>query len=182
MNAVVGAAVNLAGRVESCTVGGQILTTESTLRYLGPLADVAPPVHVELKGLDAPVAQYELRGLGGRRAQRRVATETSGREVSLPLVGWVLEGKQVRRDAFNGRVRRIADRQLEVELETALPALTNVRLRVSWPDLGRVSGDLGGKVTGESAGRATINLTSLDPADAAVLDGMAASHASSAVS
>src|SRR5207245_8811775 len=64
--AVVGAAVNLAARVEGCTIGGQILLTESTVRYLGPLAEVAPPVHVELKGLDAPVALYELPGLGGR--------------------------------------------------------------------------------------------------------------------
>ncbi|HJZ70137.1 MAG TPA: adenylate/guanylate cyclase domain-containing protein, partial [Vicinamibacterales bacterium] len=180
--AVVGAAVNLAGRVESCTVGGQVLITESTLRYLGPLADVAPPVHVELKGLDAPVALYELRGLGGRWAQRRAAAETAGRDVSLPLVGWVLDGKQVRGDAFNGRVRRIADRELEVELETALPALTNVRLRVRWPDLDRVSGDLWGKVTGEGAGRTTIRVTAIDPADAAVLDGMDAGDASSAVS
>ncbi|HEY3099566.1 MAG TPA: adenylate/guanylate cyclase domain-containing protein [Methylomirabilota bacterium] len=181
--AVVGAAVNLAGRVEGCTVGGQILLTESTLRYLGPLADVAPPVHVELKGLDGPVALYELRGLGGRWAQRRDATMTPGREVSLPLVGWVVEGKQVRAESFGGRVRRVAGRQLEVELESTLPTLTNVRLRLSWPERGRVSGDLWGKVTGETAGRTTIHLTSIDPADAAVLDGMTAGDdAASAVS
>src|SRR5262249_31515287 len=82
--AVVGAAVNLAARVEGCTVGGQILLTESTVRYLGPLADVASPVHVELKGLDAPVALYELRGLGGRWAQRRAPVAAPGRDGSLP--------------------------------------------------------------------------------------------------
>jgi hypothetical protein len=46
-----------------------------------------------------------------------------------------------------------------------------------------VSGDLWGKVTGETAGRTTIHLTSIDPADAAVLDGMTAGDdAASAVS
>jgi adenylate cyclase len=180
--AVVGAAVNLAARVEACTIGGQILLTASTLRYLGPLADVAPPVHVELKGLDAPVALYELRGLGGRWAQRRDLVTTAGREVSLPLVGWIVDGKQVRADSFAGRVRRVSGRQLDVELETPLPTLTNVRLRVSFPDRGRVSGDLWGKTTHEAGGRTTVHLTSIDPADAAVFDGMVDGEASTEAS
>ena len=72
--------------------------------------------------------------------------------------------------------------QLEVELETSLPPLTNVRLRLTWPDLGRVSGDLWGKVTTDAAGRARIHVTSVDPADAAVLDGMGAAGAASEAS
>ena len=180
--AVVGAAVNLAARVESCTVGGQILMTESTVRYLGPLAEVAPPVHVELKGLEGPVALYELRGLGGRWAQRRDAVVTAERDVSLPLVGWVVDGKQVRSESFAGRVRRVSGRQLEAELETPLAPLTNVRLRLTWPELGRVSGDLWGKVTTQTAGRVRIHLTSVDPADAAVLDTMGTTGAASEAS
>jgi len=180
--AVVGAAVNLAARVESCTVGGQILMTESTARYLGSLAELAPPIHAELKGLDTPVALYELRGLGGRWAQHRDAVVPNGRDVSLPLVGWIVDDKQVRRESFAGRVRRVAGRQLEVELETSLPPLTNVRLRLTWPDLGRVSGDLWGKVTTDAAGRVRIHVTSVDPADAAVLDGMGAAGAASEAS
>jgi adenylate cyclase len=180
--AVVGAAVNLAAHVEGCTVGGQILMTESTVRYLGPLADVAPPVHVELKGLDAPIALYELRGLGGRWAQRRDAVVQAAREVSLPLVGWIVDGKQVRAESFSGRVRRLAGRQLDADVETTLPPLTNVRLRLTWPELGRVSGDLWGKVTTETGGLVRIHLTSVDPADAAVLDDMSARDASSEAS
>ena len=180
--AVVGAAVNLAGRVEGCTVGGQILLTETTLRYLGPLADVAPPIHVELKGVDAPVALYELRGLGGRWEQRREVTAAAAREVSLPLVGWIVDGKQVRAESFTGRVRRVAGRDLEVEAATPLPPLTNVRLRLTWPELGRLSGDLWGKVTTESAGRVRVVLTSIDPADAAVLETMGTADASAEVS
>jgi class 3 adenylate cyclase len=178
--AVVGAAVNLAARVEGCTVGGQILLTESTVRYLGSLADVASPLRVELKGLDAPVALYELRGLGGRWAQRRESVAQAGRDVSLPLVGWIVDGKQVRTESFTGRVRHVAGRRLEADVETTLPPLTNVRLRLTWPDRGRVSGDLWGKVTTASGGRVHIHLTSVDPADAAVLDGMAMRDASEA--
>jgi class 3 adenylate cyclase len=172
--AVVGAAVNLAARVEGCTVGGQILVTDSTLRYLGPLAETAPPVHVELKGLEAPVALHELRGLGGRWAQRRETAAEPMRDVSLPLTGWIVDGKRVRGESFAGRVRGVAGRRLDVELETPLAPLTNVRLRLTWPALDRVSGDLWGKVTSATSARAEIHLTAVDPADAAVLDGLGA--------
>ena len=167
---VVGAAVNLAARVESCTVGGQVLISESTLRYLGALADVAAPIHAELKGLDAPVALYELRGLGGRWAQRRDAATDAGVAVTLPLVGWIVEGKQIRADAFTGEVRRLGRRHLDVANVPVLAPLTNVRLRLTWTSSGRASGDLYGKVTGEVGGLLRIHLTSVNPGDEILLE------------
>jgi hypothetical protein len=152
------------------------------VRYLGPLAEVAPPVHVELKGLEAPVALYELRGLGGRWAQHRSTVVAAQRDVSLPLVGWVVDGKRVRSESFAGRVRRVSGRQIEADVDTPLAPLTNVRLRVTWPELGRVSGDLWGKVTTETAGRVQIHLTSVDAADAALFDAMGAASATSEAS
>ncbi len=168
--AVVGAAVNLAARVESCTVGGQVLLSESTVRYLGPLADVAPPIHAELKGLDTPVALYELRGLGGRWAQRREAGTDAGVAVTLPLVGWLVEGKRIRAEAFTGEVRRLGRRHLDVATAAALPPLTNVRLRLTWAGSGRASGDIYGKATGEVGGLLRIRLTSVDPDDETFLE------------
>jgi class 3 adenylate cyclase len=167
---VVGAAVNLAARVESCTVGGQVLISESTLRYLGALADVAAPIHAELKGLDAPVALYELRGLGGRWAQRRDAATDTGVAVTLTLVGWIVEGKQVRADAFTGEVRRLGRRHLDVANVPVLAPLTNVRVRLTWTSFGRASGDLYGKVTGEVGGLLRIHLTSVSPGDEILLE------------
>jgi class 3 adenylate cyclase len=168
--AVVGAAVNLAARVESCTVGGQILLSASTVRYLGPLADVAPPIHAELKGLDTPVALYELRGLGGRWAQRRERDVDAGVRVALPLVGWRVDDKRVQADAFTGEVRRLGQRHLDVATTAVLPPLTNVRLRLTWAGSGQASGDLYGKVTGEVGGLLRIHLTSVNPGDEVLLE------------
>jgi class 3 adenylate cyclase len=171
--AVVGAAVNLAARVESCTVGGQILMTTATRDRLADLAETAPPIHAELKGLDAPVALHELRALGGRWAQRLTAADEAAVAVALPLTGAVFEGKHVE-GGFTGAVRRLTRRWVEAALDVALPPLTNVRLRLTWPD-GRASGDVYGKVTGGEAGVTRIHLTSLDPADAARIDVLLAS-------
>jgi class 3 adenylate cyclase len=167
--AVVGAAVNLAARVESCTVGGQILMTAATLRYLGTLADVAPPIHAELKGLDSPVTLYELHGIAGRWAQRREAAADAGVEVALPLIGWVVEGKTIRAEPFTGDVRRLGRRHVDVASATVLAPMTNVRLRLTWASSGRASGDLYGKVTGDVGGLVRIHLTSVDPGDDVLL-------------
>jgi DNA polymerase III delta prime subunit len=87
-------------------------------------------------------------------------------------------------------VRRLGRRSLEVALNVELGALTNVRLRVTYTDPARESGDLYGKVTGQierDGGRLTrIHLTSVDAMDQAMLaqlrEGMAAPDAAGAVS
>jgi class 3 adenylate cyclase len=175
--AVVGAAVNLAARVEGCTIGGQILVTAATVERLQDLAELAPPVSVELKGLAAPIALYELRGLAGRFAQRRPEPAgAEGVEVALPVSGSVVEDKRVRAEIFHGTARRLGPRALEAELDASLALLTNVRLRLIYPAPAGQSGDVYGKVTGtvtRGAARLTrIHLTSVDAADQAVLAGL----------
>jgi sigma-B regulation protein RsbU (phosphoserine phosphatase) len=172
--AVVGAAVNLAARVEGCTVGGQILMTAATFERLADLAEVAPPITVELKGLPAPVALYELRGLRGRFAQHLAEGDGDAPvEVRLPLVGAVIEDKRVHADVFRGTVRRLGRRSLEASVDAELAPLTNVRFRLSYPDPARESGDVYGKVTGSvalGAARLTrIHLTSVDAMDQTIL-------------
>jgi class 3 adenylate cyclase len=189
--AVVGAAVNLAARVEGCTVGGQILMTAATAARLSDLAEVAPPISVELKGLTAPIALYELRGLSGRFAQRLPEADgDTATEVHLSVVGAIVQDKRVHADAFTGTVRRLGRRSLEVALSADLAALTNVRLKLTFPDPVRESGDVYGKVTGtvtrDGARLTRIHLTSVDAMDQAVLaqilEGASAPGSAAAVS
>ena len=174
--AVVGAAVNLAARVEGCTVGGQIFVTASTLARIRDLAEVAEPVSVELKGIREPVALYELRGIGGRFAQRLTDADAAADphvDVTLPLHGWVVDGKRLAGE-FSGAVRRLGRRSLDARLDADLPPLTNVKLRLRHPEHGQESGDLYGKVVGvvpEADGRqTTIRLTSVDAADQKLIE------------
>jgi class 3 adenylate cyclase len=174
--AVVGAAVNLAARVEGCTVGGQIFVTTSTLERVAGLAEVGEPVRVELKGIAEPVLLHELRAMGGRFAQRLPAADMESDprvDVRLPLRGWIVEGKQLGAE-FSGIVSRLGRRSFDARVAADLPPLTNVKVRVGAPDLGQESGDLYGKivgVTGEPRERVTrIRLTSVDPADQQLLE------------
>ena len=85
--AVVGAAVNLAARVEGSTVGGQVSMSAGTHEQIRDLAEVADTLSVELKGLAEPLTLYELVGLRGRFAQRLPSSESEepSVEIALPL-------------------------------------------------------------------------------------------------
>ncbi len=175
--AVVGSAVNVAARVESATVGGQIFVSAATYEHIRDLVEVGTPVPVELKGLAEPLLLYELRAIGGRFARRLPETATEGDpqvDVALPLVCRVIEGKVVGEERVAGTVRRLGTRRLDVRLDAPLAPLTNVRLRLNYPGLGYDSGDLYGKIVGavqRDGERLTqIRLTSVDPVDQKILE------------
>jgi class 3 adenylate cyclase len=180
--AVVGAAVNRAARVEGCTVGGQIFVTARTLERIAGLAEVQDPIQVELKGIAEPVALYELRGLRGRFAQS-LSDEPSAEplaEVELALRGWILEGKQLA-GAIAGTVRHLGRQTLEAHLDADLPLLANVKLRLRATDSEAESGDLYGKVIGQASASQPpllrIRLTSVEPADRALIERLLAGTA-----
>jgi adenylate cyclase len=163
--------VNVAGRVEGATVGGQIFVTASTHAAIAALAEVAPPIALEMKGLSEPLLLYELRGIGGRFAQRLEGESEEGVDVpvELPLVGAVVEGKVVGPDAIRGVVVRLGRRRFDARLSTSLAPLTNVRLTLTYPALGRDSGDLYGKVvSGAPEPLTRVWLTSIEAADEGV--------------
>ena len=59
--AVVGNAVNVAARVESATVGGQIFLSAATHERIRDLAEAGAPVPVELKGIAEPQRLFAVR-------------------------------------------------------------------------------------------------------------------------
>jgi class 3 adenylate cyclase len=173
---VIGSAVNLAARVEGCTLGGQILMSPYTYHRIQSIAEVGPPLRVEVKGIREPLSLYELRAMAGSYAARLPeGASDAGPDVAvtLPLRCWVIEGKFIRPEAINGEVVRLGAGRLDARLERELPLLTNVRLRLDYPTLAQESADLYGKVVsaGEEAGGWTvrIGLTSVDATDQEIL-------------
>ena len=177
--AVVGSAVNVAARVEGSTVGGQIFLSAATWAEIKEVAEVLPPVPVEVKGLSEPLMLYELRGLSGRFAQRLPESSAEADpqvDAALPAVCWIIDGKVVRKETLSGVVVRLGMRQIDVRFGGPLPTLTNVRLRLTYPGLGHDSGDLYGKVVaGDTAALTRIRFTSVETIDqkiiAAVMEG-----------
>lgn len=62
---VVGSPVNLTARIESYTVGGQILVSDRTRREGGGQLSVGSEVVVQMKGFENPVSAWDVRGVAG---------------------------------------------------------------------------------------------------------------------
>src|SRR5215813_8796120 len=63
--AAVGTPVNLTGRIESYTTGGQILISESTRQEIESLVTVSRQLKIDAKGAREPVTVWETTGIGG---------------------------------------------------------------------------------------------------------------------
>ena len=61
----VGNAINTAYRIESHTIGGQILISPSTYARVQALVHVRSTMPAQFKGLDQPVTLYEISGIRG---------------------------------------------------------------------------------------------------------------------
>src|SRR5439155_14867858 len=64
----VGAAINLAYRIESQTVGGQVLLGPRTYELVRDLVDVRGTLEVQLKGVDTPLTIYDVVAIRGAHA------------------------------------------------------------------------------------------------------------------
>jgi class 3 adenylate cyclase len=61
----VGSEVNFTGRIESCTVGGQVLISRATYERLSDIIDIRNIVQVEMKGIAGKVTLYDVKGIKG---------------------------------------------------------------------------------------------------------------------
>ena len=160
---VVGTHVNLAGRIEGFTVGGQILVSASTLARAGASLVVGERVTFEAKGFREPVAVYDLRGVGGKHQLFLPDPDLAMTALArpLPVEVTVLEGKTMGGDAFAAALVRASKESAELETKAALPAFANLRLRLP------SGAEIYAKVKSTSAaGRATLRFTSGDDAAA----------------
>ena len=72
---VVGSQVNLTSRIQSCTIGGQILISETTRQEAGRILKIGQQIEVKAKGVEHPITLSEVLGIGG--SHKLQLTETS---------------------------------------------------------------------------------------------------------
>jgi class 3 adenylate cyclase/AmiR/NasT family two-component response regulator len=165
---VVGSHVNLAGRIEGFTVGGQVLVSASTAAKAGAALDLGQRVTFQAKGFKEPVDVYDLVGVGAPWNARLPARDDrlAALRPELPVTVAVLEGKQMSDITFEGTLVRASDNAASLRADRALRAFTNLRLRLKGADGESRPGDLYAKVaSGETGpdGGVVVRFTSADP-------------------
>ena len=165
---VVGSHVNLAGRMEGFTVGGQVLVSASTLDKAGAALEVGQKVTFQAKGFKEAVDVYDLVGVGGSWNVRLPARDDRLQPLQpeIPVTVAVLEGKQMSDITFEGTLQRGSVSAATLRSDRALRAFTNLRLRLKGADGQPRPGDLYAKVASgekETDGGVLIRFTSADP-------------------
>lgn len=167
--AVVGRNVNLASRIESYTVGGQILIAASTLEACGPILRIDDQMEVMPKGVKAPIPIYQIGGMDGSyniHLPLKEKIKLSDLEQSLKIKFSVLSGKHEGTDSYGGSIVRMAEDAAEIHSQIIPDRLENLKISLFDKQGAEVTSDLYGKVTECKAIPApsfTVSFTSVSP-------------------
>jgi adenylate cyclase len=172
---VVGSAINLAGRIESYTTGGQILISPTTYAATAALLTVSDQMTVAPKGIAVPITLYAVSGIDGtHHLYLPTPTETL---LPLPqaLAVWysVLEGKFAGSTVYSGRLVNLATKTAELHLDQPVAAFSNLKLHLLRPSGETVPGELFAKVVDilpADACRVVVHFTSISEAVWTFLD------------
>ncbi|MBK9090257.1 MAG: response regulator [Holophagales bacterium] len=164
---VVGSPVNLTARIESYTVGGQILVSDRTRREGGADLSVGTEVVVQMKGFEKPVSAWDVRGVAGdfnlflpAREEPLVALRGP-----LPVRFATISGQRVDGPESEGLLVRLSMKEAEIEARERPEPFRNLRLRFVARDGSTIAGEVYGKVSAPklSAKGFGLRFTSLPP-------------------
>ena len=129
---VVGNAVNLASRLESYTIGRQVLISEATWQAVRSSVEVTACLEITAKGLTAPVVVYDICGIREpyHLALPRRAETLTRLQTAMPLQYSVLSGKNIATTIFAGEFVRLSLQGGEVRADAPIEALLNVQVRL----------------------------------------------------
>jgi adenylate cyclase len=179
---VVGSHVNLTSRIQSYTIGGQILISESTLNQAGPTVTIREEMQVEAKGFETPIVLYDLLGIGGEYdlfLPEPAAEAFFVLPKEIPLRYAVLEGSDIRPTAFEGSFVKLSAKGGEIRAHEPVVPLSNIRIQLTGVNGEEISGDLYAKVVGRPTDHwasFAVRFTSIPPAIVAFFRGLAASR------
>jgi len=165
---VVGSGVNMASRIESYTVGGQILISESVRQEVGEILRIDTQRDVLPKGTETPLRIYEVGGIAGRF---NLALEEKGktpvaltRRIQLRIT--VVEDKNVVKKGLKGVIAQLSKNCAEITLGTPLEVMTNLKMNLADVDDKLSARNFYGKVierSGEEDQIYLVHFTSVPP-------------------
>jgi adenylate cyclase len=151
---VVGSHVNLTSRIESYTVGGQILISEHTLDDAGTAVQIGEEMEVTVKGFSRPVRIYAVDAIG---APYDLVLPAQVEHLAvlaqpLPVRFSVLDGKHMTGAMHEGTLVRLSTLGAVLRTPHPLVRMDNLKMLFPVPDApAQVLGDLYAKVTDTAA-------------------------------
>ena len=174
--AIVGFTVNLASRIESDTVGGQVLISGSTYELVKDMAKVGEPRQVTMKGVSEPVTVHPVLGMGEPYDLELLPADPGpSRKLDLDLSLWLLRDNKILEPPIAGRALGADSQFILARLEKPLEPGSQVKLKLMGGGSGHAFGDIYAKVV--SLGQCPehpqhqLRITGISPDDWRTLQG-----------
>lgn len=128
---IIGGCVNLCGRIEGYTVGGQIYVSPYTMELINEELLVDDVISVKPKGLKEPFSVSSVYGIG---EPYNIVLPTTSSNVALlkkpiRIVLSVLEGKRVTDEEFEGEITATGDGKLLITTSCELFRFDNILIK-----------------------------------------------------
>ena len=130
---VLGAAVNLAGRIESFTTAGQVLISPDTRSAIREELEIGETLYVSPKGVSGQIALDSVVGIGAPYNVRLSETphdELHNLAAPVPVSFMVLEDKLVENEKRTGTVLAVSEEEAEIRTEQPLARFQNLCLEI----------------------------------------------------
>lgn len=150
---VMGRVVNLAARIESYAIGGQVLISDQVWRACHPLLRIDDSMEVAPKGMEQLVLLHQVSAIG---APYRVFLDVSKKAAypklmtPLPVLFALLVGKHVGALDYTGEIDRLSLNGAKLRTQAVVPALTNIKIAIQQDGRDITQGLLGKVVRGSS--------------------------------
>jgi len=171
---IVGATINMTSRVESCTVGGQVLISEATRQRCGEALTLGSSQSLSLKGVQGTLEVHEVLAVGSpfdvRLDQAREDLAPPAHHLAFRFA--VVKGKNVGELTESAVAVTLSKLGAEIRVAGTLEALSNLQLRVVGEDGSLHAGDLYAKVlrAGSEPGVFYVRWTSVPDVVQPILD------------
>ena len=171
---VVGSGVNMASRIESCSVGGQVLVSQSVIDEAGDVLRIDGQRDVHPKGAEAALRIYEIGGIGGAHNLVLEETEPEPRPLArrIAVECRLLVDKTVADEGFRGEMLGLSKNGAELALDRPVESLWDLKLNLRSAGEELAARDFYAKVMRRSGGEAlryVIRFTSIPPEIASYL-------------
>ncbi|RUT07586.1 adenylate/guanylate cyclase domain-containing protein [Dulcicalothrix desertica PCC 7102] len=128
---VMGSNVNLASRIETYTVGGQILISEDTLKAIKSPLQINEEMQVQPKGIKYPITIYEIGAISGKfnLTLNKLAEEFISLTQEIPCKYRIVEEKHLSEKIYYGSITKLSALN-GAELRTKRPLSTLINIQI----------------------------------------------------
>lgn len=133
---VMGSNVNLASRIESYSVGGQVLVSEAILNEVKDIVRIDSQMRVKPKGFSEAIVMFAIGGINDLALPEDKETLVSLTH-PIPLEWHEIEGKHIKSKRWAGTLLKLSANNAEILVGFKIELLTNMKIAFIDPEAER---------------------------------------------